>query len=100
MDRIDENMSQGGQILKKEESVARIPIKDYSKMYGIKKTPISPTRKKFLRLMNAEKDWKPKCDDLELHIKRVDALENLTLDEIMGYTKSYFHNDLEPSSLF
>ena len=100
MDRIDDNMSHGGLILKKEESAVRIPIKDYSKMYGIKKTPISPTRKKFMRLMNAEKDWKPKCEDLELHIKRVSALESLTLDEIMGYTKSYFHNDLEPSVLF
>ena len=78
----------------------KIPIKDYSKMYGIKKTPISPTKKKFLRLMNAEKQWKPQIDDLELHVKRISALENLTLDEIMGYQKGYFHNGLEPSHAF
>ena len=50
-DRVDDNMSQGVISHKKEESVMKIPIKDYSKMYGIKKTPISPTKKKFLRLM-------------------------------------------------
>ena len=48
-------MSHGALSLQKEESVMKIPIKDYSKMYGIKKTPISPWKKKFLRLMNAEK---------------------------------------------
>ena len=99
-DRVDDSISHGVLSLKKEEAVVKIPIKDYSKMYGIKKTPISPTKKKFLRLMNAEKQWKPKIDDLEMHIKRVSALENLTLDEIMGYQKGYFHNELSPSNAF
>ena len=101
LEQPEDNHSSKPLSLAKPESEVRIPIiKDYSKMYGIKKTPITPTKKKFLRLMNAERTWKPKIEDLEQHIKRVEALENMTLDEIMGYNKHYYNNGSSPSDAF